>query len=225
MSIAQALHSLNAEIMPSGAKLVAVSKTKPVSALQQAYDAGQRLFGENKAQEMAEKADQLPKDIEWHFIGHLQTNKVRLVVPVAALIHSLDSVKLLAEIDKEARKAGKVQNCLLQIYLAKEETKFGLSEEEAIALLQSDTFAAADNVRITGLMGLASNTDDMEQLRSEFRSLKVFAEKLKGQFMHPRIEIKELSCGMSGDYKIAMEEGSTLVRIGSAIFGERDYSI
>lgn len=201
-------------------RLVAVTKTKPTTLLMEAYEAGARLFGENKVQEMVAKYEELPKDIEWHMIGHLQTNKVKYMAPFVSLVHSVDSFKLLKEINKEARKNDRIIDCLLQIYIAREETKFGLSEDEAFALITSPEIAALANVRIAGLMGMASNTDDEEVVRNEFRGLKSTFEAFKNH-ENAQVTMRELSMGMSGDYLIAMEEGSTLVRVGSAIFGSR----
>lgn len=202
------------------ARLVAVTKTKPVALLQEAYDAGARLFGENKVQEMADKHPQLPADVQWHLIGHLQTNKVKYIAPFVALIHSVDSLKLLQEIDKQAAKHNRIIDCLLQIHIADEETKFGLSPDEANALLNAPELDSLAHVRLVGLMGLATNTDDETKVRAEFQGLK----RLYDQFAaidRPMIQFCELSMGMSGDYRIAVEEGSTLVRVGSAIFGAR----
>ncbi|WAC15106.1 YggS family pyridoxal phosphate-dependent enzyme [Dyadobacter pollutisoli] len=201
-------------------RLIAVTKTKPVEALQEAYDAGNKRFGENKVQEMASKYEVLPKDIEWHMIGHLQTNKVKYMASFVSLIHSVDSFKLLKEINKEARKNDRIIDCLLQIFIAREETKFGLSEEEAIEIFTSEELRALTNIRITGLMGMASNTEDESIVRAEFRSLKSLFDSFK-KYENDQIKMQELSMGMSGDYTIAMEEGSTLVRVGSAIFGSR----
>lgn len=201
-------------------RLVAVTKTKPTSLLTEAYQAGARLFGENKVQEMLAKYEELPKDIEWHMIGHLQTNKVKYMAPFVSLVHSVDSFKLLKEIHKEAKKSGRVIDCLLQIYIAREETKFGLSEEEALEIIISAELAALTNVRIVGLMGMASNTDDLNVVRTEFRGLKNTFESFKSH-ENAQVTMRELSMGMSGDYLIAQEEGSTLVRVGSAIFGSR----
>lgn len=202
------------------ARLIAVTKTKPVAMLQEAYDAGARLFGENKVQEMAEKQPQLPGDIEWHLIGHLQSNKVKYIAPFVSLIHSIDSLKLLQEVNKQALKNGRVIDCLLQIHIADEETKFGMLAEEAEILLRSETINDLQNIRIVGLMGLATNTDDEEQVRREFRELKQLFDKL-ATIRTTQVQFSELSMGMSGDYEIAVEEGSTLVRVGSAIFGAR----
>jgi pyridoxal phosphate enzyme (YggS family) len=201
-------------------RLVAVTKTKPVEALQEAYNAGTKRFGENKVQEMASKYDVLPKDIEWHMIGHLQSNKVKYMAAFVSLIHSVDSFKLLKEINKEAKKNNRTIDCLLQIYIAREETKFGLSDEEAIEILTSAELNTLTNIRIVGLMGMASNTEDETIVRSEFQSLKTLFESFK-RYETEQIKMLELSMGMSGDYVIAMEEGSTLVRVGSAIFGSR----
>lgn len=202
------------------AQLIAVTKTKPVTMLREAYDAGCRQFGENKVQEMVDKQPQLPADISWHLIGHLQTNKVKYIAPFVALIHSVDSLKLLQEINKQALKHNRIIDCLLQIYIADEETKFGLLPSEAESLLNSSDLDNLLNVRIVGLMGLATNTDNTEQIRQEFRGLKMLYDKL-ATIQRPMVQFSELSMGMSGDYPIAVEEGSTLVRIGSAIFGSR----
>lgn len=193
--------------------LVAVSKTKPVEDISELYYLGQRDFGENYVQELVDKSNQLPKDIRWHFIGHLQTNKVKLIVPFVQLIHGVDSLKLLKEINKEATKAGRVVDCLLQVHIAQEETKFGFDEAELIAVMKDAGGQGLANVCICGLMGMASFTDDVETIRAEFKKLKIIFDK-QGQF-------QTLSMGMSGDYKIAIEEGSTMVRIGSLLFGER----
>ncbi len=217
--IAEAIHQIEQQLA-GRARLVAVTKTKPVPSLWEAYNAGCRLFGENKVQEMTDKQPQLPADVEWQLIGHLQTNKVKYIAPFVSLIHSVDSLKLLVEIDKQAAKHNRVIDCLLQIYIANEETKFGLSAAEAEALLQAPEIDALAHVRIVGLMGLATNTDDQNQIRREFRGLKNLYDRL-ASLAHPRAEFRELSMGMSGDYQIAVEEGSTLVRVGSAIFGAR----
>lgn len=201
-------------------RLVAVTKTKPVGLLTEAYEAGARLFGENKVQEMVTKYEELPKDIEWHMIGHLQTNKVKYMAPFVSLVHSVDSFKLLKEINKEAKKNDRIIDCLLQIYIAREETKFGLSEEEALEIITSPELAALNNVKIVGLMGMASNTDDLNVVRLEFRGLKNTFDSFKS-YENAQVTMRELSMGMSGDYLVAQEEGSTLVRVGSAIFGSR----
>jgi pyridoxal phosphate enzyme (YggS family) len=192
-----------------------------VEKIQEAYAAQQRLFGENKAQELTGKYEALPKDIEWHMIGHLQSNKVKYIISFVHLIHAVDSLKLLLEIDKQAGKVNRTVNCLLQVYIAAEETKFGFSETELIEMLRSDQFKMLKNIQVIGLMGMATLTADQDQIRKEFKSLKALFDKIKLMKL-PSAEMKELSMGMSGDYKIAIEEGSTLVRIGTAIFGERN---
>jgi pyridoxal phosphate enzyme (YggS family) len=207
--------------LPQGVRLVCVSKYKPVEAIQEAYDAGERIFGESKAQELCEKVEQLPADIQWHFIGHLQSNKVKYIVPFVSLIHGVDSERLLAEIDKQAAKAGKIVNCLLQVHIAQEESKFGFSPDKLLEFIQSKRWTGYANIAICGLMGMASNTNDMTQVRSEFHLLKTLFDQIKEIAFSDNIDFKELSMGMSDDYKIAVEEGSTLVRIGSAIFGNR----
>lgn len=210
-----------AELSAAGSQLIAVSKTKPVEDILQLYNAGQRIFGENKVQEICAKYEQLPEDIEWHLIGHLQTNKVKYVAPFVRLIHSVDSLKLLIEIDKQAKKNNRVIDVLLQIYIADEETKFGLSEKEATALLQSPAYNTLQHVRICGLMGMATNTDDEAKINAEFASLQQFFLQLKSVFFSGQTFFKELSMGMSSDYKIALQHGATYVRIGSRLFGER----
>jgi len=222
MNIAQNIDKIKAELAGTSARLIAVTKTKPLEDLQAAYGANCKIFGENKVQEMVQKWEVLPKDIEWHLIGHLQSNKVKYMAEFVAMIHSVDSLKLLQEIDKQASKHNRVIDCLLQIYIAQEETKFGLSEDEARAILDSEEFKAMKNVRIVGLMGMATNTDNQEQIRLEFRSLKTFFETLRTQYSaSENLQFREVSMGMSGDFMIAAEEGSTLVRVGSAIFGSR----
>lgn len=216
MSIENNLLSIKASI-PDKVKLVAVSKTKPVSDLMEAYRAGQRIFGENKIQEMTEKFEQMPNDIEWHMIGHVQTNKVKLMAPFVSLVHGVDSLKLLEEIDKQAKKQGRIINCLLQIHIAKEETKFGLDEKELADLLQSNTYQNLSNVKVKGLMGMATFTENQEQIKKEFSYLKSLFDQFK--IHHPSFNI--LSMGMSGDYQLAISCGSTMVRIGSSIFGNR----
>lgn len=206
--------------IPENVTLVAVSKTKPVADLQQAYDAGQRIFGENKIQEMTEKSEKLPDDIQWHMIGHVQTNKVKYMAPFVHLIHGVDSLKLLVEIDKQAKKHNRIINCLLQVYIAKEETKFGLNEAEVLEIIHSDTFKNLQNIKVVGLMGMASFTDDTQAVKNEFTNLKNIFDYVKPyQLTNCSFEI--LSMGMSGDYKLAIECGSTMVRIGSSIFGTR----
>jgi pyridoxal phosphate enzyme (YggS family) len=204
-----------------GIDLVAISKTKTLSEILAVYNQGQRIFGENKAQELVDKAQTLPKDIQWHLVGHLQTNKVKYIVQLVSLIHSIDSWKLLEEVNKQSAKLNCVVDVLLQIHIAKEETKFGLSYEEAKMILLNPELEQLMNVRIRGLMGMATLTEDEEQVRKEFRELKNFFEEMKLQIS--KFTLQTLSMGMSSDYKIAVEEGSTMVRVGSAIFGERNY--
>ena len=202
------------------ASLIAVTKTKPVSLLMEAYEAGCRRFGENKVQEMVDKQPQLPDAIEWHLIGHLQTNKVKYIAPFVNLIQSVDSLRLLQEIDKQAARHERVIDCLLQIHIAQEETKFGLDAAEAQATLEAPELESLTHIRVIGLMGLATNTDDEAQVRQEFQSLKQLFDQLS-HIQRPNVAFRELSMGMSGDYLIAVEEGSTMVRVGSAIFGAR----
>jgi pyridoxal phosphate enzyme (YggS family) len=221
MSIADNLLKYKKELDEQGVKLVAVSKYQDNEAIQQAYDAGQRIFGENIVQEMVEKEMLLPKDIDWHLIGHLQTNKVKYIAPFVTLIESVDSIKLLNEVNKQAAKHERVIDCLLQIYIADEDTKFGLGYDEAIELLRSPEFAEMKNVRIVGLMGIASNNATEKQTLDEFTELKVLFDGIKLSFFRKEESFKELSMGMSGDYKLAVEAGSTMVRIGSSIFGKR----
>jgi PLP dependent protein len=221
MSIADNIKNLKKETAPISVKLIAVSKTKPAAEVQEAYDAGQRLFGENMVQELLEKYEQLPKDIQWHLIGHLQTNKVKYIAPFISMIQSADSLKLLQEINKHADKNNRVIDCLLQIYIADEETKFGLGFDEAIELLRSDEFAALKHIRIRGLMGIATNTDNEKQVKDEYYELKTFFDGIKQSFFRKDDKFDTLSMGMSADYKIAIEQGSTMVRLGSTIFGQR----
>ncbi len=209
MSIKTNIDSIISGLRP-GCRLIAVSKTHPPELVQEAYDAGQRIFGENKVQEMMAKYEVLPKDIQWHLIGHLQSNKVKYIAPWVSLIHSVDSSKLAEEIDKQGRKVGRIIPCLLQVHIAKEETKFGFDREELFSFLKT---MKLPNIEIKGLMGMATNTDDVNQIRNEFRSLHDLFKEIGN--------MNELSMGMSSDYKIAMEEGSTMVRIGTAIFGKR----
>jgi len=201
--------------------LVAVSKTKPISDIQEAYDAGQRVFGENKIQEMAQKFEALPKDIKWHMIGHLQRNKVKYMAHFVDLIHGVDSFKTLKEINKQAKKHDRIINCLLQARIAKEETKFGLQFTEIEAILTSEEVSELKNIKIIGVMGMATFTDNQEQLKEEFNSLHVFFNQLKSKNQ----QLTVLSMGMSGDYKLAIKNGSTMVRVGSAIFGARNYIV
>jgi pyridoxal phosphate enzyme (YggS family) len=221
MSIKNRLSAFK-ETLPSGCELIAVSKTHPVEAIREAYDAGQRRFGENKVQELVPKFESLPSDIEWHMIGHLQSNKVKFIAPFIHLIHSVDSFKLLEEINKQAKKVGRVIECLLQVHIASEETKFGFSEQEINDLLSENRFAPLDHVKIQGLMGMATLTDNKQQVAKEFKSLKTFFEKLNDGALPTNMAMKELSMGMSSDYKDAIQNGSTLIRVGTAIFGNRE---
>jgi pyridoxal phosphate enzyme (YggS family) len=218
--IAERIQSVVASL-PETARLVAVSKFNPAEAVLQAYNCGQRLFGESKVQELTGKYEVLPKDIEWHFIGHLQTNKVKYIAPFISLIQSVDSLKLLKEIDAQAKKVNRVIDCLLEIHVAQEETKYGFSIDELRELFRVRAFDVFENVNVVGLMGMASNTDDEVQIREEFRLLSDFYKEMKDSLAP---QFRELSMGMSHDYHIAVEEGSTLVRVGSFIFGERVYA-
>ncbi len=218
MNITKNLQQIKASI-PEHVTLVAVSKTKPNEAILEAYQTGQRVFGENKVQELTEKHESLPKDIEWHMIGHLQSNKVKYIAPFVSLIHGVDSFKLLKEINKRAAQNERVINCLLQIHIAEEDTKFGFDEKEVIELIKSEAFQHLKNIKVVGLMGMATFTDDENQIRKEFKSLKNLFDKL--QISNHQFQI--LSMGMSGDYQLAIEEGSTMIRVGSSIFGERNY--
>jgi hypothetical protein len=209
--------------IPKNVTLVAVSKTKPISDLQEAYDAGQRIFGENKIQEMAEKFDALPKDIQWHMIGHLQSNKVKYMAHFVDLIHGVDKLKTLKEINKQAKKHNRIINCLLQAKIAKEDTKFGLSFDEIEAVIGSEEISDLENIKIVGFMGMATFTDNQEQLKKEFLSLKSFFDTQKLRALASNCELKILSMGMSGDYPLAIENGSTMIRVGSSIFGNRNY--
>ena len=222
MSIAQNLLKIKSSL-PSTVTLVAVSKTKPISDLMEAYFAGQRIFGENRVQEMAEKWEAMPKDIEWHMIGHVQTNKVKFMAQFVSLIHGVDSLKLLEEINKQAQKNNRIIDCLLQVYIAEEESKFGLDEDELNEILhfvQNDK-NGMKNIRIVGLMGMATFTDNQNQIKKEFTHLKSIFDYLVTQPRTQNLEPKTLSMGMSGDYQLAIECGSTMVRIGSSIFGGR----
>ena len=224
MSIADNLKQVLAEL-PQGVRLVAVSKFHPNEAIEEAYQAGQRIFGESKVQEMTAKYESLPKDIEWHFIGHLQSNKIKYMIPYVAMIHGIDTYKLLAEVNKQAGKAGRTVNCLLQIHVAQEETKFGFSPEECREMLDAGEWKALAHVRICGLMGMASNTDNIEQINGEFRLLSSLFKEIKENWFADSDVFRELSMGMSNDYHEAIASGSTLVRVGSKIFGEREYNI
>lgn len=219
MSIANNLQKIKSTL-PEQVTLVAVSKTKPVADLMEAYDAGQCIFGENKIQEMAEKWEEMPKDIQWHMIGHVQTNKVKYMAPFVSLVHGVDSLKLLCEINKQALKNERSIDCLLQMHIAEEETKFGLDQKELLELITSDSFKDLKNIRIVGLMGMATFTNNQNQIRKEFNELHSIFEKLKDDTFVGG-DIKILSMGMSGDYKLAIDCGSNMVRIGSSIFGGR----
>jgi pyridoxal phosphate enzyme (YggS family) len=220
MSIASRLNQLKKDL-PEGVRLVAVSKFHPESAIEEAYHAGHRIFGENRVQELLSKHEHLPKDIKWHFIGHLQLNKVKFIVPFIDTIHSIDSVKLLTEVNKEAAKFNRQIKVLLQIHIAKEEHKFGFSFDEIEELLKNDTFASFSNILITGLMGMATFTDEQGQIRDEFHALHSFYQKIKAAYFLSDASFRELSMGMTDDYPLALEEGSTIVRIGTKIFGLR----
>lgn len=219
MSIKENLLQIQSQL-PEHVTLVAVSKTKPVADLMEAYNAGQRIFGENKIQEMTEKWQQMPKDIQWHMIGHVQSNKVKYMIPYVKLIHGVDSLKLLKEINRLAAKWRKKVDCLLQIHIAEEDTKFGLDEKELEEMLLSDELKTFQNIRIIGLMGMATFTDDMEQIKREFQHLKTIFDK-HSNLKTENCQLNTLSMGMSGDYQLAIECGSTMVRIGSSIFGGR----
>ncbi|PKQ68682.1 YggS family pyridoxal phosphate enzyme [Labilibaculum manganireducens] len=220
MSIPQIIDTILAKI-PANVKLVAVSKTKPKEDIIEAYEGGYRIFGENKPQELAQKYNDLPKDIEWHFIGHLQTNKVKYIAPFVQLIHAVDSIKLLKEINKQAEKNNRVISCLLQFHIASEETKFGLTIDEAKELLTSEDFKSLKAIQIAGVMGMATYTNNEVRIRNEFGNLKSIFESLKSDFFIDSPEFKEISMGMSGDYMLAISEGSTIIRVGSTIFGSR----
>ncbi|WP_158837392.1 YggS family pyridoxal phosphate-dependent enzyme [Polaribacter sp. L3A8] len=210
--------------IPETVTLVAVSKTKPIEDLQEAYAAGQRIFGENKIQEMVDKYDALPKDIQWHMIGHLQSNKVKYMAHFVNLIHGVDKISTLKEINKQAKKHNRVIDCLLQVKIAKEETKFGLSFDEIEEILSSEEFSTLENIKIIGFMGMATFTDNQQQLQEEFSSLKSFFDIKKTQISAINCNLKTLSMGMSGDYLLAIKNGSTMVRVGSSIFGHRNYN-
>lgn len=220
MSVAEQITRLQKEL-PEGVNLLAISKYQPIEAIQEAYDAGQRMFGENHIQEMAAKAAALPKDIQWHFTGHVQTNKIKYMAPFVNLIHAVDSFRLLREIDKHAAKHERSIDCLLQIHIAQEETKYGLTVDECRHLLANEPWRELQHIRITGLMAMGSNTDDMEQVRSEFKQIKNLFDELKEKYFPDEPSFCQISEGMTDDYPIAIEEGSTIVRIGSMIFGER----
>lgn len=219
--MASNIEAFKQQLSDSACQLVAVSKTKPTEIILKAYQAGLRDFGENRVQELGPKAESLPNDIRWHMIGHLQSNKVKYIAPFVHLIHSVDSPKLLKEIDKQGARNQRVINCLLQVHIAMEESKFGFSEAEIKSCLTSPEFADFNHLKIIGLMGMATFTDDTRQVRAEFSHLKELFEDLKANYQRPNCEMKELSMGMTSDYKIAIQEGSTMIRVGSAIFGAR----
>ncbi|HEY4323513.1 MAG TPA: YggS family pyridoxal phosphate-dependent enzyme [Mucilaginibacter sp.] len=221
MSIADNIKRLKKETDAVNVALIAVSKTKLAPEVQEAYDAGQRLFGENMVQELVEKQEQLPKDIQWHLIGHLQSNKVKYIAPFISMIQSVDSLKLLQEINKHAQKSDRIIDCLLQVYIADEETKFGLGFDETIELLRSEELTSLKHIRIRGFMGIATNTDNEKQIKEEFYELKTFFDGIKQSYFRKDNAFDTISMGMSSDYKIAIEQGSTMVRLGSTIFGER----
>jgi pyridoxal phosphate enzyme (YggS family) len=221
MSIADNIKSLKNETDRIKVQLIAVSKTQPTEEIKEAYDAGQRLFGENMVQELVDKYETLPKDIQWHLIGHLQTNKVKYIAPFISMIQSVDSLKLLQEIDKHAQKNNRVIDCLLQVYIADEETKYGLGFDEVIELLRSEEYTGLNNVRIRGLMGIATNTDIEKQIKDEFYELKTFFDGIKQSYFRQDPLFDILSMGMSSDYKVAIEQGSNMIRVGSTIFGQR----
>lgn len=221
MSIAENIKSLKKETELINVTLIAVSKTKPAEEVLEAYNTGQRLFGENMVQELVEKYEQLPKDIQWHLIGHLQSNKVKYIAPFISMIQSVDSLKLLQEINKHAEKNKRAIDCLLQVYIADEETKFGLGFDEVIELLRSEEFTALKHIKIRGLMGIATNTDVEKQIKDEYYELKTFFDGIKQSFFRKDEAFDTLSMGMSSDYKIAIEQGSNMVRLGSTIFGKR----
>lgn len=226
MSIAENILYFDAQLRNTPCRLIAVSKTHAAEKVKEAYDAGHRLFGENKVQELVEKRDLLPHDIAWHLIGHLQTNKVKYIAEFIDTIQSVDSLKLLIEINRRAEMFGRTMpiNCLLQISIADEETKFGMSYDEAVALLQSEEYRQMNYISITGVMGIATNTEDEIKLRQEFRSLRACFQNLKETFFFARDSFWEVSMGMTSDWQIALDEGSTMIRVGSGIFGERHYN-
>lgn len=215
------LTTILAELSPKSVTLVAVSKTKPQAAISEMYETGQRIFGENRVQELVEKHEALPKDIQWHLIGHLQRNKVKYIAPFVSMIHSIDSPRLFKEVNKEATKNERTIDCLLQFHIAEEESKFGFDKQEVIDFLESEVYKNAQNVNIVGIMGMATFTDDEAQVRKEFQHLKRIFDELKIEYFQDKSDFKEISMGMSGDYQLAIEEGSTMVRIGSKLFGKR----
>ncbi len=221
MTIAKNIMEIK-DSLPKGITLVAVSKTKPNNEIMEAYEAGQRVFGENKVQELTSKQEVLPKDIEWHFIGHLQSNKVKYIAPFVGLLHGIDSLKLLKAIHKEAKKNHRVIPCLLQFHIAQESTKFGFSMDEIQEIMHGDTLSELKNVEIRGVMGMATYTDNEAQIAKEFEQLSDIFNRLKSTYFKEQDSFKEISMGMSDDYRVAIEKGSTMVRVGSAIFGSRN---
>jgi hypothetical protein len=215
------LRGVREKLKPQNVTLVAVSKTKPNETILEMYNEGQRVFGENKVQEVAAKYEALPKDIEWHVIGHLQTNKVKYIAPFIRMIHSIDSLKLLKEVNKQAKRNDRTIDCLLQMHIAEEDTKFGLNSGEVKELLDSEAYEGFENIRIVGVMGMATFTDNTEQVRQEFKTLKYIFENLKLGYFQNNDTFSEVSMGMSGDFEIAIEEGSTMIRVGSLLFGSR----
>jgi pyridoxal phosphate enzyme (YggS family) len=222
MNIAENIQKLKAEL-PDRVKIIPISKRQPEERLQEAYDAGQRIFGENKAQDLQERYEKFPKDIEWHFVGHLQRNKVKYIAPYVKIIHSVDSLRLLKKINKEAEKNSRSIDCLLQLHIADEESKFGLSCQSAEEIVKSEDFKQMKNIHIVGLMAMATNTDDTEKVRREFKQLKSCFDRLKEKYFSDTDYFEEISAGMTNDYPIAVDEGSTMIRVGSLIFGERKY--
>ncbi len=223
MNIKNNISLLTEEIQKYNCRLIVVSKTQSIEKIKETYDMGQRLFGENKVQELQSKVEHLPEDIEWHLIGHLQRNKVKFIAPFISMIHSIDSLKLLEEVNKQAEKNNRIIDCLLQVHIATEESKFGFSEDELLYFIKSDKISDLKSINIKGLMGMATFTKDNDKVRTEFKNLRKIFDKIKTINKHANVEMLELSMGMSGDYKIALEEGSTLVRIGTYVFGERNY--
>jgi len=222
MSIQANIKQLKSQI-PEYVKLVAVSKTKPNEDILEAYEIGQKIFGENKVQDLVQKQEKLPKDIEWHYIGHLQTNKVKFIAPFVSLIHAVDSLKLLQKINNEAKKYNRTINCLLQMHIAEEDTKFGLNLDEIKQILDNPNYKELQNIKVSGLMGMATYTDDQSQIQKEFNFLKSCFEEIKSDYFENSDYFKEISMGMSGDFKIAIKAGSTMIRVGSIIFGARNY--
>jgi len=223
MSVAKNIQDFLAQHVPDNVKLVAVSKTKPTADIMEAYEGGYKIFGENKVQELVDKYHELPKDIEWHMIGHMQSNKVKYIAPFVHLIHGVDKFKLLKVINKEGAKHDRVINCLLQFHIAEEQTKFGLDLEEAHEMLRSQAYAELTHVNVRGVMGMATFTENHQKVRKEFKKLKTLFDDLKNNYFTNKQDFNQISMGMSNDYKIAIEEGATMIRIGSLLFGPRNY--